>query len=246
MKKFSIFALSVIAVLSLSGNVMAADDTIGVYVAATGGVSLPHNMTTAIDDTDPEGGEVTLDSRLKTGWLAGAKVGWQTPFTKRWLALEVEYNHIENSFDTGTNYQILTETLNVDSKVKLDLFMLNLIGRYPAGRIHPFIGIGGGYARVQLDDIVGINLNPSPGALRYANLTGGSKWVFAYQAMAGCDFDITKNLFLGIAYKYIVANKAQFDTTMASPLEPGIENSPGTVEAQYRSHNIVLTVGYLF
>jgi len=244
-KRFLIVLFSLGLLLIFSVNAMAddkakADDTIGVYVAITGGVSFPSSMTSTLVDTAPGGGVINQDISLNTGWLVGAKVGWQTPFSKRWFAVEAEYNHMENSFDTGKLYNTVGVNLNYDSKVKVDTGLLNLIGRYPEGKIHPYVGAGVGYANVQLDDIrssiVGINL---------LNTAGGSKGVFAYQFMVGCDFEITKNIFVGLGYKYFVTEKANFDTRITSPFLPGASD-PGTVEVQYKSHDVALTVGYMF
>ena len=241
MKKRLIVCMSLLVLLSFSFNAMAADDTLGVYVAATGGVAIPNDAPTTFADNVPGVGSTKQDIGLNAGWLAGARVGWQTPFTKRWLAMEVEYNHIENKFDTSKIYTINSTSLTADGKAKLDLVMLNLLARYPEGRFHPYIGGGGGYANVQLNDITS-SFTGSNGALQTAS---GSKGVFAYQILAGIDFDITKNFFVGVGYKYIAASKAQFDTTITTPLASGLSH-PGSIETEYKSHNIVLTLGYLF
>jgi opacity protein-like surface antigen len=240
MKKRNILFLSLIVVFSLPFNVSAADDTRGIYIAATGGLAIPNTATTTFADNVPGVGSTTQDISLNMGWLAGARIGWQTPFTKRWFAFEVEYNHIENRFDTGKIYTIANTSLVPDGKVKLDLVMLNFLARYPTGRFHPYMGLGGGYADVQLTDITS-----GFGAASALYTTGGSKWVFAYQLLAGIDFDITKNVFMGVGYKYLAASKAQFDTTITSPLAPGLRH-PGSIETEYKSHNVVLTVGFLF
>jgi len=216
------------------------DNTTGVYIAVTGGAAFPSDLESTLVDKAPGGGTIKHDISLDTGWFLGAKVGWQTPFSKRWFAVELEFNHMENSFDTGKHYNTVGVPLTYDSKVKVDTGMLNLIGRYPEGRIHPYVGVGGGYANVQLDDIhssiVGINL---------LNTSSGSEGVLAYQVMLGCDFDITKNVFVGISYKYFAADTAKFDTNITSPFVPGVAD-PGTIEVKYKSHNVALTIGYLF
>ena len=217
-------------------------DPLGIYFAATGGVTFPSTMSTTIFDTAPGGGYVVKDRdiNLNSGWFAGAKLGWQTSFTKKWLAIELEYNHMENPFDAGTPYLTAGYALTYDGKVKIDSGMLNLIGRYPEGKIHPYIGAGAGYAYVQLDDIrssiIGIN---------YLNTASGSKGVFAYQFMCGLDFEITDHIYMGFGYKYFIANKAQFDTRLTSPLAPGLSD-PGTVEVDYKAHVIAFTVGFMF
>ena len=244
-KRFLTVLLSLGLLLTFSVTVMADDkpksgDPIGLYIAATGGVTFPSTMATTITDTAPGGGFIYENINLNSGWFAGAKLGWQTSFTKRWLAIEAEYNHLENTFDSGTPYPTAGIPLNYDGKVKIDAGMLNLIGRYPEGKIHPYIGAGGGYANVQLDDIrssvVGIN---------FLNTASGSKGVFAYQFMAGFDFELTDNIFMGVGYKYFIARKAQFDTRLTSPLVPGVSD-PGTVEVEYKAHVVAFTIGFMF
>jgi opacity protein-like surface antigen len=245
MKKRHIVFLSLIVLISLSASATAnaatrGEETVGVYFAATGGLAVPSNMSLNITEATPTGGVINQDVSMKAGWLLGAKVGWQTFFTKRWLAMEVEYNHIESNIDTDKYYQTAGSSLTWDATAKMDAFMFNLIGRYPEGRFHPYIGGGAGIANAQLTDI-----KSSVDGANYLYTDKGNKWVFAYQIVAGIDFDITKNFFIGLGYKYFAANKAQFDTTVISPLAAGVAY-PGTVEMGFRSHNFIMTVGFLF
>jgi opacity protein-like surface antigen len=211
----------------------------GFYVAILGGVSMPNDMSTTFTDNEETPATISnQDISLKTGWLAGAKVGYLTPFTNRILAVEFEYNHIANDFDTGKIYNVAGTSLTLDSSIKIDAFMLNLIGRYPEGRWHPYIGAGAGYANIKLDTI---QSSPS-GAF---NNTNGSQGVFAYQILTGVDFDITSNWFVGLGYKYFAANKVSYDVLTISPDDPG-ENHPGKVDVEYKTSIITLSVGYLF
>ncbi len=241
MKKFGIGLLSFLLMLSFSFNALAEEkpSNTGFYVAVLGGVSFPMNMSTTF--TDNEDAPATIsnqDVSLKTGWLAGAKVGYLTPFTKRFLAVEFEYNRIANDFDTGKVYNVAGTSLTLDGSVKIDAFMLNLVGRYPEGRFHPYIGAGAGYANVQID-----SMQSSPAGAFFNS--DGSKTVFAYQLLAGVDFDITRNWFVGLGYKYFAANKVSYKVITVSPTDPG-EGHPGSVDAEYKSSIITLSVGYLF
>jgi len=245
-KRLSIFLLSFGLLVTLSVTITSVDkaqaaDTIGVYIAGTGGVPIPSTMYTSI--TDNTTGNITnQDLHLNSGWFAGGKLGWQMPFTKRWLAIEAEYNHMENKFDSGTQYLRGGNSITYDGNVKIDAGMMNLIVRYPEGVLHPYIGGGAGYARVQLDDI-----RRSINGLYYLNTIGGTKSVFAYQFMLGLDFDLTDHIFMGVAYKYFAANKAQFDTeiSITTPLFVPYSH-PGTVEVDYKAHMIAFTVGFIF
>jgi opacity protein-like surface antigen len=243
-KRLLVVLLSLGLLLTLSANVMAEDkprsgDPLGIYIAATGGVPFPSTMYTSIINTTTGSSIVDRDITLNSGWIAGAKLGWQTSFTKKWLAIEAEYNHMENTFDSGTPYSTSGINYNYDSKVKIDSGMLNLIGRYPEGKIHPYVGAGAGYAYVQLDEI-----RRSFSGIALRNMAGGSKGVFAYQFMCGFDFELTDHIFMGVGYKYFVANKAQFDTTITTPYSTS--SDPGTVEVDYKAHVIAFTVGFMF
>ena len=237
MKKFGIILLSLLLILSFSFNAMAEgkpSDT-GLYVAVVGGVSIPIDMTSTITDSAPGGGSITRDVSLATGWLAGAKFGYLTPFTNRILAVELEYNHIANNFDTGKTYN---NSSNLDSRIKIDALMLNLMGRYPEGRFHPYVGAGAGYANVAMDDV-----RISSSGINTLNVTSGSKGVFAYQILAGVDFDITSKWFVGLGYKFFAARKASYDVSITVP---GGASDPGSVDAEYKSSIITFSVGYLF
>lgn len=241
MKRFGISLLSFLLILFFSFNAMAEGkpSNTGFYVAVLGGVSMPTDMSTTFTDNDNTPATISnQDVSLKTGWLAGAKVGYLIPSTNRFLAVELEYNHIANNFDTGKIYNVQGTSLTLDSSITLDALMLNLIGRYPEGRWHPYIGAGAGYANVQIDA-----MQSSPAGAFFNS--DGSKAVFAYQLLAGVDFDITSNWFVGLGYKYFAANKVSYNVLTVSPNDPG-DNHPGSVDAEYKSSIITLTVGYLF
>jgi opacity protein-like surface antigen len=224
---------------STNANAEGKSSDTGFYVAIVGGVSMPMDMKTTITAGSPMNGWLSGDVSLKTGWIAGTKLGYLTPATNRILAVELEYNHIVNDSDTGKTYTFEGVSFHLDSNIKIDALMLNLMGRYPEGRFHPYIGAGAGYANVAIDDVRG-----SSGAYT-ANNSSGSKGVFAYQFLVGIDFDIASNWFVGLGYKYFAASKASYDVTITSPLFPGV-SVPGSVDAEYKSNIITFSVGYLF
>jgi len=241
MKKFGIIFLSLLFILSFSFNAMAEEkpSNTGYYVAILGGVSIPGGMSSTVTDKTPGIGSSDLNVELKTGWLAGAKFGYLTPFTNRIIAVELEYNHIANNTDTAKTYTLYNDpTTTLDSSVKIDAFMFNVIGRYPEGKSHPYIGVGAGYANVAIDDVRGRS------ATMTVNCSSGSKGVFAYQFLAGIDFDITSNWFVGLGYKYFAASKASYDASITSSLYSGTH--PGSIDAEYKSSIITFSVGYLF
>ena len=114
--------------------------------------------------------------------------------------------------------------------------MFNLIARYPTGRFHPYLGAGAGCAYVKITDADYSYMGSS-----FGTITGGSDTVFAYQVMAGLDFDITKNIIIGMSYKYLVLDKISFDHDYYWGWGPG-----GKAEMDYKAHNIMLSLSYMF
>jgi opacity protein-like surface antigen len=222
----------------VSQDKQPAHSAMGVYVGILGGYVIPSDMKSTVT-ANLLGGSTNNDIALDKGYLFGAKVGYLTPFTNKILAVELEYNHIINDFDKSKIYPLFGVNFNYNGKVQIDMLMLNILGRYPDGKFHPYIGVGGGYANVQISDI-----GASLAGIKLLNMSSGSKGVFAYQLLLGIDVDVTQNIVVGLGYKYISAQKVSYDATITSPLGPG--SIPSSIDAEYNSHNLVLSVSYLF
>jgi opacity protein-like surface antigen len=236
MKKVASIVCALLVLLVFSSSVMA-EDTKGIYVGLVGGYVIPTGISGIIQPNDGRARN-EYDPSLKNGYLYGAKAGWLTPFTNRILALELEYNHITNDFDKAKRFispEMPDADLDLNSKINIDLIMFNMIARYPNGRFHPYVGAGAGYAYAKINDTV-VSLEGE----QMWTYNGGSKGVFAYQGIAGIDFDITKNIIVGLAYKYIGLQKITYDTIVLDGPEPSV------AELNYRSHNITLSLSYMF
>jgi len=233
MKKLFYVVFVVLMVLSFSVLAQAQSSTKGIYVGLIGGYVIPSTLN---GNSTPVGAPIAYDYDLdlKNGYLVGAKVGWLTPFSNRALAVEFEYNHIENKMDYWDNFLGTGLEAETDGKVKIDSFMFNLIARYPTGRFHPYLGAGAGCAYVKMSD-----MDHSFMGSYIGTINGGSDTVFAYQVMAGLDFDITQNIIIGMSYKYLVLDKISFDS---------FNNiwGPSKTELDYKAHNIMLSLSYVF
>lgn len=241
MKK--IICVVCLLLLSISSTIFAQDkspdarpaDNYGVYLGLVGGISIPIE-TTKVEWTSSSGAlqPRDLDAKMNYGFLYGFKVGWLTPFTNRIMAVELEYNHLENKYDSAS-----VEGLNgnMSGKISINQLMLNLLARKPTGKFHPYVGFGLGYADVTVDKHEWTaDIMPFP-----QTFTGGSAGVLAYQALLGVDFDVYKNISVGIGYKYIAtAQKVSYDSIMI------LSSSRGHMDVDYRSHNLVLNVAYTF
>jgi opacity protein-like surface antigen len=195
MKKvfFSCVAIVALAVFLSAGSVFAAENSnTGFYIGISGGYVIPQTLTIS----DPDDSSQKADTTLNNGYFVGVKSGWNTPFTNRIMAMEIEYNYIRNNFDNSKYIPEIDGT--IDGTIGVHALLFNLKARYPEGKIHPYVGAGLGWSIVQLGDLTGTgDLSGSKG-----DIGNG----FCWQLMTGVDFDITPNVAVGIGYKYLAAN----------------------------------------
>jgi opacity protein-like surface antigen len=212
MKK-AILILAALFVVSASSPAIAQD--IGAYVGVLGGWVIPPDMSAT--DTGPAP-QTIPDIGLRQGFLLGARAGYIPPALNKWFAAEVEYNYIRNDLNPNA--------VAVDGKVKIDAVMLNLYARYPQTFIHPYVGVGGGWSWFKLE--------------QYTKNVGGTARVigdatdnrFCWQLLAGIDFDVAKNVSLGIEYKYF-------------RVKPGL-GGPVNLDLDYKANIIDVGVKVLF
>ena len=194
MKKFGL----IIIFLLFSQVAFAAPNT-GFYMGISGGYVIPQ----AMEISDPDYSAHRLDAYLDNGYLLSIKTGWNTPFTRKVMAMEIEYNYINNNFD---NDKIVPSPADgyptrLDGNMSIHAVLFNLKARYPEGMIHPYAGFGLGYAYASIGDITDTAYDGSGTYI----LPGESGGGFCWQFLAGVDFDITPNMSFGIGYKYFAA-----------------------------------------
>ena len=170
------------------------------------------------------------DVPLKNGGLVGVITGWNTPFTRKILALEMEYNYIfAADFDNNKLIDDLGGTF--DGTIRIHALMFNAKARYPEGQIHPYIGGGLGYSYFELGDITAREWG-GPGIEHIDGASGGG---FSYQFMTGVDFDVAPNLSFGIGYKYFAALP-----------RIGSEDDDIYSDLDYKTHVITMALTYMF
>jgi opacity protein-like surface antigen len=194
MKKgfFSCVAIVALAIFLSAGSVFAAENSnTGFYVGISGGYVIPQSLSITPKESGDTG---KFDATLDNGFLVGVKAGWNTPFTNRIMALEMEYNYIRNNFDNSKYIPEIDGTL--DGTVSVHALLFNVKARYPEGRFHPYVGAGLGWALVQVGDLKTSD----------STMPGQSGNAFCWQLLAGLDFDITPNFGVGIGYKYLATS----------------------------------------
>jgi opacity protein-like surface antigen len=193
MKKrfFSCAAISVLMFFLSVGSVFAAEN-MGFYVGISGGYVIPQTM----EFSNPDNSADKFDTTLENGYLLSIKTGWNTPFTRKIMAMEVEYNYINNNFD---NSKILLSGTTYDGNMSIHAVLFNLKARYPDGPIHPYVGGGLGWAFSSVGDITERDSGGSVVDIWPGEAGGG----FCWQFLAGVDFDIAPNMSLGVGYKFL-------------------------------------------
>lgn len=204
-KVFScVFVLLISGMLVLTATPAATAAPQGpFYVGVFGGYVMP-------DDLELENGG-SVDVSLDNSWTIGAKFGYIIPQVK-WLAAELEYVYMSE--------QDIDET-GVDGDFKASNLMLNIIARYPEGKIHPYIGFGIGWSWGEFNASA-----PGFGSV------DESDNAFAWQILAGVNFEITPQWSADIGYRYFTAK-----------YELGDEPS---VDATSKNHMFLIGVNFHF
>ncbi|MEW5726656.1 MAG: outer membrane beta-barrel protein, partial [Pseudomonadota bacterium] len=102
--------------------------------------------------------------------------------------------------------------------------MANVVTDFlPQERVHPFVGLGVGGALVDSS------------ASAAGSGFSGDDTVFAYQAIAGVGFDVTREVGLSLAYRYFATQ------------DPSLSTSSGaSAESEYASHAVTAGITFRF
>ncbi|NCA82334.1 MAG: porin family protein [Opitutae bacterium] len=202
------------------------------YAGVSGGLAMPMDMLEEWS-WEERGQSADLKEELKNGLLAGVKAGYVPPALGGFFAAEVEYSYQRAEFDkimspgfaAGPHAISGFYSPATDSHVEFQSLFLNLLVRYPDGKVHPYAGIGPGVTRCSV-------------SFNEANLTTegfgfaetGDDTAFCWQAVAGVDFDVAERVVVGAGYRYFAA-------------EPSFTWANGT-QSDYDpiTHNVVLDV----
>ncbi|NLE25303.1 MAG: porin family protein [Clostridiaceae bacterium] len=150
-------------------------------------------------DINDGNGEIGLDDSFGLG-IKGGFIIPQNP----WLAAELEYTYLgEQDFDNTI----------VSGDFSAHNFMANLLFRYPHEKIHPFIGAGIGFSK---------------GTVEIGSWDEDDT-AFAWQLVAGVNFELAPQISLDLAYKYF---NSEYD----------IED----VDVEAQNHMIQVGVNYHF
>jgi outer membrane protein OmpA-like peptidoglycan-associated protein len=231
--------LAGLAMAGAGGFAMPAQAGDGFYLGLEGGANFANKEKFKGYDFDGgllgvpvEDGTVIARDKFKTGWLGGVTLGVAT---RSGLRPELEFVYREDKFDKGNVLPgafgpTLLSTDNLHGEQNVEAAMLNLwLDLAKSSSVHPYIGGGGGYARFRIKNV---QYGDTP------ELRRDHDDIFAWQAGAGLDFDLTERFDLGLGYRYFHTDKAKFNAVRA---QPDAEQT-----THYRSHAALLSMRYSF
>ena len=129
----------------------------------------------------PDDLENSSDVSVEESWALGVKAGYIVP-TFKWLAVELEFAYLAEQDLDQAGYS---------GNFSANNLMLNFVLRYPEGKIHPFIGGGIGWSWGELEATgPGVAIDDDDNA-------------FAWQLMAGVNFEITPQWSAELSYRYM-------------------------------------------
>lgn len=206
-----------LSVLALLGAVVAspvqADEPRGFYASLLLGAN-------EFDDLPVDGGpildELELDRGAAYGVAAGVSLPWHFP-----LRLEGEFVH--GSADAEELPALgLTD---LDGSVDVQTFMLNAIadGSLAEGAIRPYIGVGAGWASVEIDEV----------GTAFLALAGDDD-VFAWQGLVGVGVPISEQLTLSLDARFLRTDEVSYLIGPGAAIPAGGELEATRVVASLR------------
>ncbi len=198
---FPLFPVFVFFVLISGFNTaLAQDETTLWYAGVFGGYAL--NPEASWEDDE----NVTYDLDIEKTYVFGAKFGVSFLPTD-YFSCEFEYSYFNPDVDRAILARAGDDYSAIEGEVKFHNFMINLIARYPAPRIRPYLGLGLGGSCFDLS----VTSTQSIDGIVYSGRNSADDAVFAWQLLFGIDIDLTDTLSLDIGYRYFDASSLDDD-----------------------------------
>lgn len=181
--------LAAVIFLTGAGYAQSYGPSSPLYFGVFGGYVAPQDMTWTSKVTG-----VSADLALDSSGMMGLKMGYILP-QARALAFELEWNYM---FNQTIPSQVISG-VRESGEVALNNFLVNVILRYPEGKIHPYVGGGIGASSMYLQNTESIG-----GAV--VNVADETATGFAWQFLAGVNVDLAPNLSADLTYRYFGTN----------------------------------------
>lgn len=204
--------LATVIFLTGAGYAQSYGPSSPLYFGVFGGYVAPQDMTWTSNVTG-----TSADLSLDSSGMMGLKMGYILPQVRA-LAFELEWNYM---FNQNIPPQVVSG-VRESGEVALNNFLVNVILRYPEGKIHPYIGGGIGASSLYIQNTESIG-----GVV--VNVADESATGFAWQFLAGVNVDLAPNLSADLAYRYFGTN-------------PGFS----LIDVDYRTQAVTLGLNFHF
>ena len=181
--------LAAVIFLTGAGYAQSYGPSSPLYFGVFGGYVAPQDMTWTSKVTG-----TSADLALDSSGMMGLKMGYILP-QARALAFELEWNYMFNE----TIPSQVVSGVRESGEVALNNFLVNVILRYPEGKIHPYIGGGIGASSMYIQNTESIGG-------RVVNVADETATGFAWQFLAGVNVDLAPNLSADLTYRYFGTN----------------------------------------
>jgi opacity protein-like surface antigen len=181
--------LAAVIFLTGAGYAQSYGPSSPLYFGVFGGYVAPQDMTWTSNVTG-----TSADLALDSSGMMGLKMGYILP-QARALAFELEWNYMFNQ----TIPSQVVSGVRESGEVALNNFLVNVILRYPEGKIHPYVGGGIGASSMYIQNTESIG-----GAV--VNVADETATGFAWQFLAGVNVDLAPNLSADLTYRYFGTN----------------------------------------
>ena len=239
MKLFKIFIL-VAAILALANSAMAKATEggnygmlSGTYLAIGYGKSIPqskikHSNFGLSNDT-------YLSTKLKNSDIFKVAIGkeYAGNFRTELEFLSSSKYKFSKTLDGVTgSFHITNQTYLVNTYYKL------LNNTY----IQPYVGVGIGFSRNSSSNMVLVDPTTPPTTV--SNFAKAHKTNFAYNLMVGAQFEVTKNVFFDLSYKYADLGKVAGSTRLTNVSTGSVSTQPTNLSGRLRNNIFLLGVGF--
>jgi OmpA-OmpF porin, OOP family len=200
---------SAIALLGLAwaGSAARAQEPPGPYFH----LNLGANFLEGLSVTGPSGNQATLNQ--DPGYMINTGPGYAFSHGFR-AEIDLGYRHNDAKNVTLPGGGTTPTSLNLKANAAARSYLVDGLYDFHIGHIAwtPYIGFGVGAANVRVNNI-------------------GSDTPFAWSAMAGVEYPVTRRVYLGVGYKYLATEDLHLRTTSANL----------SSHAEYQSHAAMLT-----
>jgi outer membrane protein OmpA-like peptidoglycan-associated protein len=247
------------AVFAASGA--SAQPVNGFYGALDFGLHQPEGIEATSTGNDPTGGKFNWTFNQDEDFAGFARVGYRFSPQVR-VELEGGYRGGDLGSVRGNRpgsvlglctIGVIRTAANPkcgdpDGQIEAYTLMLNAIYDLNFSffqRLVPFVGVGAGATRIQMDALGQFSNVGTVSATNPAiqNLVIDDEDVaFAYQALAGLTFNATERLSIDLTYRYMGTSDVEFSSSGSAT--GGLQ--PGIFEGEYRDQSLTLGLRYAF